>query len=84
MGRTRTDPTPQECMSGWHGRRWREQPEGARVNSCIPPQGVTILLRVAGAFAFIFPFLTFSCKGGSHPETCAQRTAEGGGFLMLW
>jgi hypothetical protein len=22
------------------------------------------------------------CKGGSYPETCAQRTAEGGGSLM--
>ena len=24
------------------------------------------------------------CKAGSYPETCAQRTAEGGGFLCVF
>jgi hypothetical protein len=28
-------------------------------------------------------FLSLFCKGSSYPETCAQRTAEGEGFLML-
>jgi hypothetical protein len=66
----RTKPMPREWTNGWHGRRGKEQPLGARVNVCV-------------ALAFTVSFPTLFCKGGSYSETCAQRTAEDRGFLML-
>jgi hypothetical protein len=39
--------------------------------------------RPTGLICIPFPYSSLSlCKGSSYPETCAQRTAEGGGFLL--
>jgi hypothetical protein len=60
--------------------RWKEQPQGAKVNFLYStPRGDDF-----GRACFYLSFFTFFCKGGSYPETCAQRTAEGEGSLMLW
>jgi hypothetical protein len=42
----------------------------------------SLFLRFAFFLCPIF-LSSFFCKGDSHPATCAQRTAEGGGFLIL-
>jgi hypothetical protein len=41
--------------------------------------------RAWSAYLITFSFVSYYfCKGDSYPGTCAQRDAEGGGFLMLW
>jgi hypothetical protein len=53
------------------------RPEGRRLCCCC----CCCCCEVLPCFDFHFSFPTLSCKGGSYPETCAQRTAEGGGFF---
>jgi hypothetical protein len=89
VGRVMADGTDEDGAYAARMDEWvawetvEEQPRGAKGNSCIPPRGVTIVVAVYFALLYLF-LTTLSCKGGSHPETCAQRTAEGGGFPLSW
>jgi hypothetical protein len=47
----------------------------------VQPLGARDNLPFLCPFSFrLFSLSPFFCKGGSHPETCAQRAAEGEGF----
>jgi hypothetical protein len=62
-------------MSGQRGKRWKRPPQEARVD--------VACFWALGCFPFVsFPSITL-LEGGLVPETCAQRTAEGGGSRML-
>jgi hypothetical protein len=72
-------------MDEWvAGETVEEQPRAAKGNSCTPPRGVTFWLRcTAVCFVLLYMSLPHSLVRGARTPRPAQRTAEGGGFLML-
>jgi hypothetical protein len=83
VGRVMADGTDEDGAYAARMDEWVawETVEGAAPRGDVFGCGVLVFCLV---FLFQFSFSKFSCKGGSYPETCAQRTAEGGGFPMLW
>jgi hypothetical protein len=66
---------------GWSLCRENGRVGGMGDGGMYSPQGRGIIC-VCPRLLYI-PLLTFCCKGSSYPEICAQRTAKGGGSLML-
>jgi hypothetical protein len=81
MGRTGMELMPREWTSGWHGRRWKEPPLGARDDLHFP------------WFTFTFPYFHSFVRGARSAHSapprvkdffCSSAPAEGRAWFLLY